>query len=292
MTRRILGDFTDHDAVRSLQALLDQGAPLEAIFTLALLLPFPEGKIEYPERWTPPRWMPPQWDEQLLSFYADAKLADWWEIESAVWQKALDEATRMFERVNFKPFFQPYLGDIKERLIFIPNVLYPTDQELGLRVGGDLVCIAPPRLAWGDSSPWPFDEDPAHIYRAAIEQYGFILMDSYLRAHADQIIELAQSPLPVTDHYRTLYPTWAEQFAHLFVAGALAIYLEDHVSQAEASAYVLMERKVRGLEVLPGVISVFRRYNRELESGHYTSLLDLLPNFSRLLKVANRIVTL
>ena len=72
----------------------------------------------------------------------------------------------------------------------------------------------------------------------------------------------------------------------------MAIYLEDHVSQAEANAYVLMERKVRGLEVLPGVISVFRRYVTELENGRYQNLLDLLPNFSRQLRVANRIVTL
>ncbi len=119
-----------------------------------------------------------------------------------------------------------------------------------------------------------------------------MLMDAYLRAHADRIIELAQTPLPVTDHYRTLYPTWGEQFAHLFVAGAVAIFLEDHVSQAEANAYVLMERKVSGLEVLPGVIAVFRRYLRELESGRYTSLLDMLPNFSKQLKVANKIVSL
>ncbi len=236
--------------------------------------------------------MPPNWDDQLLRFYADADLAGWWASEAGVWQTAFEEASRTFADVQFKPFMQPYLGAIDERLVFVPNILYPTDHTLGLRFGGDLVCIAPPRVAWGDSPPWPFDEDPAHVYRAAIEQYGYILMDAYLRAHAERIIELAQTPLPVTDQYRALYPTWAEQFAHLFVAGAVAIYLEDHVSPAEANAYVLMERKVSGLEVLPGVISVFRRYLRELASGNYTSLLDLLPNFSRQLKVANRIVTL
>ncbi len=286
-TRRVLASFADHEAVRSLQALLDHGAPLEAIFTLALVLRFPDGKIE-----KPPRWMPRHWDDQLMRFYAEADLAAWWHSENAAWQTAIEASSRTFENVQFKPFLQPYLGEIGERLIFVPNILYPTDQTLGLRFGNDLVCIAPPRVAWGDSPPWPFDEDPAHVYRAAIEQYGYILMDAYLRAHADRIVELAQTPLPVTDQYRALYPTWAEQFAHLFVAGAVAIYLEDHVSQAEANAYVLMERKVSGLEVLPGVIHVFRRYLRELASGNYTSLLDLLPNFSRQLKVANKIASL
>ncbi len=291
-TRRYLANFANHEAVRALQALLDHGAPLEAIFTLAQALHFADDTREQPARWTPPRWMPPHWDDQLMRFYADADLAGWWQSENAVWQTAFEGVSRTFTDVRFKPFLQPYLGVIDERLVFMPNILYPTDHTLGLRFSGDLVCIAPPRVAWGDSPPWPFDEDPAHVYRTTIELYGFILMDAYLRAHADRIIELAQTPLPVTDQYRALYPTWAEQFAHLFVAGAVAIYLEDHVSPAEASAYVLMERKVSGLEVLPGVIHVFRRYLRELASGNYTSLLDLLPNFSRQLKVANKIASL
>ena len=283
-TRKLLADFADHEAVRALQTLIDQGAPLEAIFTLGLALHLPDGKIA-----KPPRWMPPHWNEQLAQFYADSALAGWWRSEAFAWEKSRTDATQVFENAYFKPFLQPYLGEIKERLIFIPNISYPTDYELGLRVGGDLVCIVPPRLAWGDSPPWPFNEDPAHVYRAALAQYGRMLVLAYLRDHAGEIDE---KPLPVTDQFKALYPTWGEQFAALFVAGAVAIYLEDHVSAAEANAYVLMERKVHGLEVLPGVISVFRRYVTELERGRYHSLLDLLPNFGRQLRVANRIVSL
>ena len=117
-------------------------------------------------------------------------------------------------------------------------------------------------------------------------------MSSYLRAHAEQLGDLNENPLPITDKIRALYPTWTEQFANLFVAGAVAIYLEDHVSQAEANAYVLLERKMRGLEILPGVIHVLRHYLRELETGRYQTLLDLLPNFSRRLRIANKIVSL
>jgi hypothetical protein len=198
----------------------------------------------------------------------------------------------MFEQVQFKPFLQPYLDEIDEQFVFIPNISYPTDHELGFRLGGDLVCIVPPRLAWGDSAPWPYDEDPAHVYRAALEQYGRLLMSAYLRDHAEQLAEIAKKPLPVTAEFAALHPTWADQFTALFVSGAVAIYLEDHVSPAEASAYVLMARKVHGLAILPGVINVLRRYLREVESGHFHSLLDLLPNFARQLKVANRIVSL
>ncbi len=39
-TRKYLANFSNHPAVRSLQALLDRGAPLEAIFTLARALHF------------------------------------------------------------------------------------------------------------------------------------------------------------------------------------------------------------------------------------------------------------
>ncbi len=286
-TRKQVSAFADHDAVRALQKLLDDGAPLEALFTLALVLRFPNGRVE-----RPPRWMPSGWDEQLNRFYADSELAQWWQSEDAPWQQAFSEASRMFETVQFKPFLQPYLGEIRERLIFIPNISYPTDHELGFRLGSDLVCIAPPRLAWGDSPPWPFDEDPAHIYRSALAPYTRLLMTIYLRDHADEIADAAQTPLPVTDQFVSLHPSWADQFVHLFTAGAVAIYLEDHVSPAEASAYVLMERKVQGLEILPGVINVLRHYVRELESGRYHTLLDLLPNFSRRLKVANKIASL
>lgn len=284
-TRSRMTAFAGHPAVRTLQGLLDEDAPLEAIFMFALLLHLPDGRIA-----NPPAWMPPDWDAQLNDFYAVAGLADWWQNDAAAWQKSLADSTRVFEDIQFKVFLRPFLGEIKRQLIFIPNISYPTDQELGFRLRSDLVCVVPPRLAWGDSPPWPYDEDPAHVYRAALTQYGRLLTGAFLRNHAEQVD--AEKPLPVSDHFKAIYPTWAEQFTSLFVAGLVAIFLEDHVSTAEASAYVLMERKLHGLEILPGVVNVLRHYLRELETGRYQTLLDFLPNFSRRLKVANRIISL
>lgn len=290
-TRKHVSAFAEHDAVRTLQTLLDENSPLEAIYMLSLLLPFPDSAIDKPQRKLP-RWMPPGWDAQLNDFFAVSGLAEWWQGDAAAWQKSVDDATRVFENVQFKPFLQPYLGEIREQFVFIPNISYPTEHELGFRLGSDLVAIVPPRLAWGDSPPWPYDEDPAHVYRAALEQYARLLMSAYLREHAEQIAAVAKKPLPISDQFAALYPTWADQFTALFVAGAVAIYLEDHVSPAEASAYVLMARKVHGLAILPGVINVLRHYRGELETGKYKTLLDLLPNFARRLKVANRIISL
>lgn len=286
-TKKFLAPFAAHDAVGALQTLLEQNAPLEAIFALALVLRPPEFAID-----KPPRWMPASWNDRLRDFQECSKLPQWWKDEDIVWNKALEEARQMFAKVNLKPFLQPFVGEVKERLIFMPSILYPTDQELAFRLGNDLVAIIPPRLAWGDSPPWPFDEDPAHVYRAAIMAYGKLLMGAYLRSNADKLNDVSQHALPVSDAFKAAHPAWADQFTALFVAGAVAIYLEDHVNQAEANAFILMEKKVNGLDVLPGVVSVLRRYLSELEVGRYTTLFDFLPHFSRQLRVAQRIVTL
>jgi len=286
-TRKHLSAFKTHEAVQSLQGLIDQGAPLEALFTLAMLFSWPEMEID-----PPPRWMPPRWNHQLRDLYQKAELAKWWESENFAWQKSLTEATKMFKDRSFKAFLKPFLGEIPEKLLFFPHISYPTDQEIGVRLAGELVCISPPRLAWGDSPPWPFDEDPSHIYRAAISTYGRILMAVFLRTNAARVAEAAQSPLPVGDQFQAMYPTWQEQFTNLIVSGIVAIYLEDRVNKAEANAYVLMERKVQGVALLPGVISVLRRYMSERESGHYESLIDFLPVFPKQLRIAKRIVTL
>lgn len=286
-TRKHLADFKNHEAVQILQSFLNKNAPLEAMFTLVTRLSWPELKSD-----NLPSWVPPRWPKALLDFYERADLAGWWKKEEFAWHKSVSEATKMFSTVQFHPFLKKLLGDVQEGLVFVPNVAYPTDQEVGIRLGRNLVCIAPPRLAWGDSPPWPFDEDPVHIYRAALTQYGRLLLVAYLHAHPERLAEASQSPLPVSDQYQALVPKWEDQFINLFMAGAVAIFLEDHVSQAEANAFVLMERKVHGMALLPGVVSVTRRYIAELESGRYTELADFLPLFPKQLRVAKRIVSL
>ncbi len=272
-TRRQLSEFSSHPAARAVQALLDNGAPLESIFALALT-----GEDA-------------AFEAALSDFYAAASLPAWWAAEEG-WNKSLQDVAKVFSGVQLQPFLQPYVGEIDQRLVFIPNICYPTNQELGLRVGGDLVLVVPPRLAWGDSPPWPYDEDPAHVYRAALAGYGRLLMTDYLNAHPEAAADAAQKPLPVSEAFKALHPTWEDQFITLFVGGLVAIYLQDYVSPAEANAYVLMERKLNSLEVLPGVISIFRRYLGERQTGHYSGIVDLLPHFAKQLKVANRLASL
>jgi hypothetical protein len=286
-TRKQLTAFRQHEAVAVLQGLLDQNAPLEAMFTLILRFNWPDLELD-----PLPRWVPPRWPHMLRDFVKQGGLLTWWKNEDYAWQKSVTEATKMFDGRTFRPFLKPFVGEVDESLAFMPSISYPTDQEVGVRLGRELVCIAPPRLAWGDSPPWPFDEDPAHIYRAALSQYGRMLMIAYLRAHAEQITEATQTPLPVGEQFQAQFPTWQEQFTQLFVTGITYIYLEDHVNQAEANAYMLMERKTQGNAMLPGVVSVLRRYLSEREAGRYDSLVEFLPIFPKQLRIAKRIVTL
>lgn len=286
-TRKFLDPFKRHEAVVGMASLLDAGAPLEAIFTLALQLRWPT--LEASDM---PRWAPPRWNEHLRDFYESSGLAKFWRDEDYAWQSSIKESNKMFKPITFKPFLKPFFGDVADGLVFMPNISNPTDQDIGVRFQGELICISPPRLAWGDSPPWPFDEDAAYISRTALSQFGRLLMHRYLRENAEAIAPLTETALPVSDQFRARYSTWQEQFTTLFVAGASALYLEKHVSKAEANAYVLMERKAQGMVILPGMVSVLRRYLSEYENGRYTRLLDFLPVFPKQLRVAAKIVTL
>lgn len=286
-TRKHLAAFRSHPAVTGLQGLLDQHAPMEAIFGYALRLNAADFSID-----STPRWAPAHWDKQLSAFCREAALTHWWGFEAHAWEKSANEASRMFQNVDLRSFLKPFVGYTTDQFVFLPNISYPIEHEIGVRVGNELTCIAPPRAAWGDSPPWPFDEDPGHIYRAAIGQYTRLLMRDYVLHHKDKLEEAAHIELPVSDEVRLQHPTWQEQFLALFVSGVVAIYLEDRVSPAEAKAYTLIESKVYGMAMLPGVISVLRRYLADLDAGKYTDFAEFLPLFPKQLRVAKRIYSL
>jgi hypothetical protein len=286
-TRKHLAPHQSHAAVFALQGLIEQHAPLESVFGYALRLRTPDFIME-----NAPRWAPPRWDSLLADFYHQAELAQWWSHEQHAWEKSVAEANRMLHRSELYSFLEPYVGTAPYAFVFLPNISYPADQDVGIRVGSELTCIAPPRAAWGDSPPWPFDEDPGHIYRAAIGQYTRLLMRDYLAQHEDKVREAALIELPVSEEIRMQHPTWQEQFLALLASGVVAIYLEDRVSPAEAKAYILMESKVYGMAMLPGVVSVLRRYMDDRRAGKYPDFAHFLPVFPKQLRVAKRIYSL
>lgn len=286
-TTQRVSEYASHPAVAIAQDLLNKNAPLEALFTYALKLTWPDME----DTLNPP-WVPNDWNKHLQDFYQKTKLEEWWQAETDHWQKARHDSEKLLTQVNFYEFLQPFLGEIVETLVFMPNISYPSERSVGLRVGSELNCIAPPRIAWGDNPPWPFDEDPGHLYTEALSVYARLLMLSYLRQHAQLVAPVAQKPLPVSQKFRELHRTWGDQFVELFSVGAVALFLEQSVNLQEAKAYVLMQNKAQGLKILPGVVSVLRRYLNEHADGKYETFINYLPNFPGHLRVAKTISSL
>ncbi|GAB4527407.1 MAG: hypothetical protein OHK0046_45200 [Anaerolineae bacterium] len=288
-TRKYLAEHTSHPVVQSTQSLLDQNTPLEALYALVMLMPWPALTMS-----VMPPWVPAHYNEHLRDFYETTNLADFWQREKGYWDKTVQEAEHVFQDVKFKEFFKPFLGEINEEFVFMPNISYPADYDLGIHIGRDLICIAPPPRAWGDSPPWPYDESTmvTYSYRAAMMVYGRILLKNYLRAHAEQLKEITQQEMPLSDQFKAKHPTWEDQFSTLFLSATVAMYLEEHVDEREYQAYMIMEKKARGMVNLPGTVSVLRRYLQEVGStDKYANLIEFLPIFPKQLRVAQRIVT-
>ena len=287
-TRKYMLDngYHTHPAVTGLQDMLDQDVPLEALFTLVMLCEWPQMKIT-----ALPPWVVGNWNEHLWDFYKTAQIEAFWADSDAVWQQAEAQAQKVFANVHYHEFLSQFLGEFKEKLIFVPNLSYPADENIGIRVGNKLMAITPPPLAWGDSPPWPYDEESMynHSYRASLIELGRLLLQNYLRQHAKQVEEASQKEMPVNDNFKAENPTWEQQFISLFVSASVAMYLEDYINKAEAKSYILMEKKVRGMTILPGTISVMRRFLQEV-GNRYENLSEFLPIFPAQLRVAKRIV--
>lgn len=286
-TQKWVAEYKSHPAITAAQSLLDKKAPLEAFYAYILKLPFPS--LEAADN---PPWVPEKWNEHLRDFYNTSKIADLWKQDEQVWQKSQHEATTVIKDADFYTFLQPFVGQINEQLVYMPNISYPSDMAVGVRVGGELACIGHPRIAWGDNPPWPFDEDKGHVYSTSLTEYVRLLMLAYLRQNAEAIAPVTQKPLPVEDDFRAKHPTWGDQFTELVVPAIVALYLENHVSEQEAKAFILMEKKARGVTILPGVVSVLKRYLTEAGDGKYPNFSAYLPLFPGHLRIAKGISAL
>lgn len=284
-------DYTKHPAIVGLQGLLDAGTPLEALYTLVMLMDFPGLAIQQ----LPP-WAPPKFNEQLWDFYNVTGLKAYWEDENnkKQWDAAESQAQNAFREVYFQESLEPFIGDIAEEFVFMPNILYPANENVSIRVGNQLIAIIPPPLAWGESIPWPYDEETRlgeHTFPSTLSQYARLLMRSYLLNNSDKVGDASSKDLPVNDQIKAQHPTWEAQFTVLFMSAIVAIYLEDFMSETEARGYMVMEKKVRNMTILPGTVSVLRRFLQE-KGNRYETLADFLTVFPIQLKVARRIVTL
>jgi hypothetical protein len=269
-TRKQVTPFRGHPAAIVLQALLDRGIPLEAIYATAV--------SDAPK----PEWLPADWPTLLRDFHAHAGLAAWWRSEAADWEASVEAARRVFVKVCLKPFFVPFFGDISARLAFMPNLLYPGERELGIAGGDTLLALIPPPLAWGDSPPWPYDEDPAHTVRVTVAQFAHLLTSALLEAHAADVADAT----PFTDTARGRMgqayapEDWPALFRDLFVPALTALYLEEAFSPGESKAYVLMERRTHKLDSLDTMIALLRDFRaRQRDEAAYSDFGACLRDF-------------
>ncbi len=286
-TRKLVAEYSHHPAVHAMQYLLDEGIPLASMYSYVLRLTWPGLAAD-----DMPRWVPPRWNEHLKHFYEQTNLAKWWADEDAQWQPPLRHLREIFAKVDLYSFLEPFFGPVVETLIFMPNITYPTDQNIGLRIGGELIAIVPPPMAWGDSPPWPYKDDEALVYRAALSEYINILMSAFMSQNADLIKTLAERPLPLDPKFVAAHPTWQDQFTDLFKAAVIALFLEDSVSTLESKSFQQYMQKVEYLTAMPGIISIFRRYLDEYKAGRYAGFVDYLPNFQKHLRVVKTIAAL
>lgn len=279
-----------HPAIIALQGMLNQGVPIEALFALAMYFNWPD--LTAPVL---PEWVPDGWNEQLRDFYEKSEAGEFWLTADKSWQSAKSESERVFTgKVHFKELLEQFIGEIKEEFVFVPNLLWPADREVGIRVENQLISIVPPPLAWGESPPWPYDEETRlaeHTYPMALAQYARILMLGYLREHAEKLGDATEKDLPISDELKVQYPTWEDQFLALFQSGVVAIYLEDYINPTEAKGFMLMEKRVRKMVELPGTVSVLRRFLQQ-KGNKFETLADFLTVFPAQLRVAKKIVTL
>ncbi|MGB7338012.1 MAG: hypothetical protein WBC91_03890 [Phototrophicaceae bacterium] len=283
-------NMTQHPAIVNLQEMLNQGVPIEALFTLGMF--FAKSTLEAPVL---PEWVPDGWNQQLLDFYQKSEIQLLWDAADKSWQSSLSESDRVFtDKVYFKELLEQFVGKIDEDFVFVPNLLWPANREVGIRVENQLISIVPPPLAWGESPPWPYDEETRlaeHTYPMALAQYARLLMLNYLRVHADELSDATQKDLPISDELKVQYPTWEDQFLALFQSAVVAIYLEDYINPTESKGFMLMEKRVRKMNELPGTVSVLRRFLQE-KGNRYNTLAEFLTVFPTQLRVAKKIVTL
>jgi hypothetical protein len=286
-TRKLVAEHNHHPAVHAMQYLLDQDIPLASMYSYVLRLTWPGLAAD-----EMPRWVPPRWNEHLKHFYELTKLSKWWTDEAAQWEPPMRHLREIFGKVDLYSFLEPFFGPVVETLVFMPNISYPSDQNIGLRIGGELIAIIPPPIAWGDSPPWPYKDDEALAYRAALTEYISILMSAFMSQNAELIKSLAERPLPMEDKFVAKHPTWQDQFTALFKAAVIALFLEDSVSTLEAKSFMQYMQKVEHLTAMPGIITIFRRYLDEYKAGRYPSFADYLPSFQKHLRVVKTIAAL
>lgn len=272
-TRQLLAGYEDHRAVRGIQALLDQGRSLIDIFTYLARLDWisvQTGALN-PKR-TPTR--------DLHDFVKQTQIVTLWEKDGQDWNRAVKEASNAIDGKRPSELLRQFLGDIGADLQLHPNLCYPSEQTLAFRRENQIIGVCPPRVAWGDNPPWPYDDDPAATNQDMFAGFTRVLLREYLAKHLETLVPLKRRyELPIPDNFKHNYPDWYKQFSLLLTSGLTALYTEQAFDTPHAKGYILMTRKAYGFTTLPQIIEELRLYQAEYAAGNASEFIDYLPTF-------------
>ena len=285
-TRAYLAQAEDHPAVHTMQELKETGLSLDEIFGYTACLNWPGLRARGA---TLPKWAPKGWSAQMRDFMHSNRVRDLWEQDEQAWKEAEEQANRALAKGDPHGLLARFFGPLDLELAFQPNLCFPTNETLGFKHGKKLVCICPPRVAWGNNPPWPYDDDPPATYAETISSYAKVLLAEYLKKHPKETEQAKSGDLPVPNAFRARYPEWFDQFAVIFVSGVTAIFLEDTFGKPEADAYIVIAHKAHGFKVLPTVVDVLNRYLEGHSEGKYSAFAEYMPVFSKTLRIAERI---
>ncbi len=285
-TRDYLLPAENHPAVTAMQNLMEAGHALDAIFSYSACLEWPALDVRAE---AVPEWASKDWATHLRDFMEASRLSSLWERDAAAWEDARQQATRALSTGQPVEFLTRFFGPLEVKPVFQPNLAFPTGRALGFRRGDEIVCVCPPRIAYGFNPPWPYDDDPAATYADALATYARVLLREYLDRHPERAEAARQDKLPVPNAFRARFPDWFDQFAVLFTNGLTALFLEETFGEREAKSFVVMVQKAHGFDVMPSVLGVLKRYLDGQAVGRFGQFADYLSVFSRTLSVAEKL---
>jgi len=232
-TRQFVSEFRKHLAVSKINEGLAAGVSPGDFFTAALRCSWPDLKPLEP---LPSTFEDGNWIKSLADFYQESAIENFWLDHSPFWEEARDDLDEIFKDSVLIQFLTQLLDQPMNRsVVVMPSIVYPMLTPIMAETMDILFFILPPAKAWGESPPWPFDEDPGWV--------------------------IAQTCWHLTAYFMagTLSKVEKKSGATLRHA-AVTLCLEQEFDEAEAMAYLVRCKKEHGLPRLPLVVEELREY--------------------------------
>ncbi len=191
-------------------------------------------------------WLAPA---QIEDFKSAAKVADFEADSKSEWDAAEIEAQDVVKRADLGKYLAELLGAQTQKLIFVPNLVFPGRQFVTTSSAGEVVVALHPPIAWGTSHPWKYNERPDEVMAKLSEAFARFLFE-------------AAAPDSLKPH------------AEVFSLAAATLFLRQSEGDAAGDQFMVMEKKTRGLKNLPAVVMMLEPILADCRAGKYKSLAD------------------